>query len=89
MKIIKVTSKGQVTLPRALREKLSIIEGSYLEASISQNGILLKPSTDYSELIGEHCRQYASSEDNLNKTREVLSKLPFSLSKQSSRLRDE
>lgn len=89
MKIIKVTSKGQVTLPRALREKFNISEGAYLEASIFQNGILLKPSANSSEMIREHCRQYACGEERLEKTRQILSKVPYSLSEQSGKLREE
>ena len=36
MKVIKVTSKGQVTIPLAVRTALGIDEGTYLE--VSENG---------------------------------------------------
>lgn len=89
MNIIKVTAKGQVTLPRTLRKKLDIAEGAYLEASIFQNGILLKKAAGSSEMIREHCRQYQCDEEKLEKTRQILGKVPYSLSEQSSRLREE
>lgn len=89
MKTVKVTSKGQVTLPRALREKLNIVEGIYLEATIYQNGILLKPVSNSSHIIREHCRQYRCSEAELQKTRQILSKVPYSLSEQNRKMREE
>lgn len=33
MKVVKVTSKGQVTIPSEVREALGIDEGTYLEVS--------------------------------------------------------
>lgn len=89
VKIIKVTSKGQVTLPREFREKFSITEGTHLEASIYQNGILLKPAVSNSVLIQEHCKQYTSKQEGLARTRQILSKVPYSLSEQNRELRDE
>lgn len=89
MKIVKVTSKGQVTLPHDLRSKLNIIEGSYLEATEFQNGILLKPTVSDSETIREHCKKYANNEDDLEETRRILSKVPFTLSEQIRRTREE
>ena len=89
MKVIKVTSKGQVTLPQEFREKLNITEGTYLVASINQNGILLKPAVNDSTLIREHCKQYASNQEGLERARQILSKVPNSLSEQTRKLRDE
>lgn len=43
MKRVKVTSKGQITLPHSLRVQLNIKEGDYLDASIHNNSLLLKP----------------------------------------------
>lgn len=39
----KVTSKGQITLPRNLREKLGIVQGDHVEFSIdSENGVQVR-----------------------------------------------
>ncbi len=54
MKTVKVTSKGQITLPIELRNKLNIEEDTYLDASILQNGILLKPVRDGNQLVQEY-----------------------------------
>ncbi len=89
MKMIKVTSKGQVTLPRDYRLKLGIAEGTYLEATVFQDGILLKPASSSSDQIREHCKRYTGDQDSLEKARQVLSKVPCSLSEQTLKLRDE
>ncbi|RLE30909.1 MAG: AbrB family transcriptional regulator [Acidobacteria bacterium] len=38
MPIVTVTSKGQVTVPKAIRERLDINEGDKLEFSIDEEG---------------------------------------------------
>lgn len=88
MKMIKVTSKGQVTLPRDYRLKLGIAEGTYLEATVFQDGILLKPASS-SDQIREHCKRYTGDQGSLEKARQVLSKVPCSLSEQTLKLRDD
>jgi len=89
MKTVKVTSKGQVTLPREIREKLNIEEGMYLDATLFQGGILLKPVKDSHQLIQEYCAQYRSDSNSLEDARRILSKISFSLSEQSAALRKE
>ncbi len=89
MKLIKVTTKGQVTLPHDLRSKLNIVEGSYLEATEFHNGILLKPAASGSDTIREHCKKYTTDEDDLEKSRSILSKVPFGLSEQIRKTREE
>lgn len=42
MKVVKLTSKGQVTIPVELRSALGIDEGSYLEVSSDGNEIRLR-----------------------------------------------
>lgn len=85
--MIKVTSKGQVTLPRDYRLKLGIAEGTYLEATVFQDGILLKPASS-SDQIREHCKRYTGDQGSLEKARQVLSKVPCSLSEQALKVRD-
>ena len=43
MPLVQVKSKAQVTLPIALRKRLHIKEGDYLEAEIEHNKITLVP----------------------------------------------
>lgn len=42
MKAIKVTSKGQITIPIEIREALAIDEGTYLEVSEDEYGMRLR-----------------------------------------------
>ena len=43
--IIKLRGASQITLPREIRNAVDLAEGDYLEASLTQEGILLKPVT--------------------------------------------
>ena len=45
MAIITLTSKGQITIPRSLRESLGLAPGARLQASIDRSGrLVLVPS---------------------------------------------
>jgi len=91
MERIKVTAKGQVTLPKALRGKLKIKEGNYLEAFIRRNELVLRPLPEKPEreLLLEYCRKNASRRGGINDARRILSRLPFSLSERIRQLREE
>jgi AbrB family looped-hinge helix DNA binding protein len=91
MKTVKVTAKGQITLPASLREELKISEGNYLDASIFLDGILLKPVREGHELVREYCEKYSSDKpgDNLEAAKRILKKVPFSLAERSAALREE
>lgn len=43
--IIKLRGASQITLPREIRNAIKLAEGDYLEASLTEEGILLKPVT--------------------------------------------
>ncbi len=42
----KVTSKGQVTIPKGLRKKIGIETGSYIEIEETENGYLIRKKVD-------------------------------------------
>lgn len=88
---IKVTSKGQVTLPGALRKQLNINEGDYLDARIHNNSLLLKlvPRQNDTEIIREYCKKYNDKNVTLEQTRQILGKVPFSIAERAGRLREE
>ncbi len=46
---IKVTSKGQVTLPKEVRDLMAIREGDHLEASLKDNTLSLTKKVDLSD----------------------------------------
>jgi AbrB family looped-hinge helix DNA binding protein len=45
MSLVKVKTKGQVTIPTALRERIGLAVGDLLEASVEGNKITLTPKT--------------------------------------------
>ena len=52
--LVKVKRKGQMTLPRTLREQFGLHEGDYLKAEAVPDGILLKPvGTSMSDALVE------------------------------------
>jgi AbrB family looped-hinge helix DNA binding protein len=54
-----VTRKGQTTIPIKLREKYNIEEGTRLQVTDTDNGILLRPKQSTLDLAGSGAK-YAS-----------------------------
>jgi AbrB family looped-hinge helix DNA binding protein len=50
--IVKVTRRGQTTIPVKLRKKFGIKEGDQLVARAFENGILLNPIPKLEEMAG-------------------------------------
>lgn len=46
---VRLLRDGQVTLPAALRQKLKLAEGDWLDAEVVEDGLLLKPLSDQRE----------------------------------------
>ena len=44
MRLIKLRSGDQITLPGAVRRALGVREGDYLEAEVIDQGVLLRPA---------------------------------------------
>ena len=53
MKVVKVTSKGQVTIPIEVRERLGIDEETYLIVSVEGSEVRLKKVRDRVPLTDE------------------------------------
>jgi AbrB family looped-hinge helix DNA binding protein len=49
---VKVGVRGQVVIPKKLREKLHIEEGIILEIDVTEEGLLLKPFSPVAEMKG-------------------------------------
>ncbi len=43
MALVKVRRAAQITLPREIRQAIHLEEGDYLEAQVTDDGILLRP----------------------------------------------
>ncbi len=46
MEVVNVSPKGQILIPKALRDKHGIIPGSKVQILESQNGLLVKPAPE-------------------------------------------
>jgi AbrB family looped-hinge helix DNA binding protein len=43
MALMKVRPKGQITLPDAVRKAARLVEGDYLEVSVEEGAIVMRP----------------------------------------------
>jgi AbrB family looped-hinge helix DNA binding protein len=88
---IKVTAKGQVTLPKAMREKLDLKKGDYLDALLQNNTLVLKPVPRQSneQAILAYCKKHSQNKADLKTVRKILAKVPYSLADRVSELRKE
>jgi AbrB family looped-hinge helix DNA binding protein len=50
--VVKVTRRGQTTIPIEVRQKLGIKEGDELVVKVTENGILFKPIPRLEDLAG-------------------------------------
>ena len=91
MNKIKITSKGQITIPRDLREKLEIKEGMYLSGYIKDGSLVLRPLPDNSDKVKLISYAYQESRDSvgLSKVREMTRGFNLNMSKQVREIREE
>lgn len=91
MERVKITAKGQITLPKSLREKLRLKKGDYLDAFIHQNSLILNPVPQHTgkEILLEYCRRRSSRRVSLEQARRILARVPFSPAERVSTLREE
>ena len=55
---MRVTSKGQVTIPKAIRERTGIGPGTEVEFAIEQGAVMLRPSASRGTELVEHLRAH-------------------------------
>jgi AbrB family looped-hinge helix DNA binding protein len=66
---VTVTRKGQTTIPKDLRDKYGIREGTKLDAIDSGDGVLLKKSVSSLDLIGSSKYSYEELKKRLDAIR--------------------
>jgi AbrB family looped-hinge helix DNA binding protein len=91
MNKVKITSKGQITIPKDLREKLEIKEGMYLGADIEEGNLVLKPLPENIDKIKLINYAYSQSRDSVGllKVREMAAGFNLNMSKQVRKIREE
>ena len=68
-KVVKLLSKGQVTIPVEFRRKLRIASGTLLDVSLEENQIILEPIHQDEDSLREYADEEISrflSEDKLS-----------------------
>lgn len=92
MNRIKITSKGQITIPLNMRKKLGLTEGMHLKGEINDGKIILSPILNHdekSELI-RYARKQASDSLEISQVREICAKYDTGdLSRQVRESREE
>lgn len=88
---IKVTSKGQITLPKAIRNRLKIAEGDYLQVELKGGELVLRPAPKNTgqELLLAYARENSKDRVGLQEVRRLFAALPLSVSEQVSKIREE
>ena len=52
MQLLTVSSKGQISIPKALRERLNLSKGTRLNVEVDQDRIILSKLSDWRSLRG-------------------------------------
>lgn len=62
-RMVRVSSKGQIVLPKGVRDRAGIVEGDYIVVQELEDGVLLlgKPSSGPMDAITAELRQEAES----------------------------
>lgn len=91
MNKVKITSKGQITIPKGVREKLELKEGMYLSADIEEGNLVLKPLPENMDKIKLINYAYRESRDSVGllKVREMAADFNLNMSKQVRKIREE
>jgi len=50
--IVKVTRRGQTTIPQKIRQQCGIKEGDRLSVEVTENGVLFKPIPNILDMAG-------------------------------------
>jgi len=87
---IKITSKGQITIPKVFREEIKIKEGMYLSAFVQDGNLVLKPLPQDSDKVRLINYAYKESRDcvGISKVREMTKGFNLNMSKQVREVRE-
>jgi len=87
---IKMTSKGQITLPKEIRDQLMLKFGDHLQAHVKDGNIILKPGhSNDNMLLMEYAEQYSTGKSGLKKVRALTADLRLNMTEQVRKARDE
>ena len=89
--MVKMTSKGQITLPKEIRDQLMLGFGDYLQAQVKDGDIILKPKREIDDnmFLMEYAEQYAAKSPGLEKARELTAGLNLNMNEHVRKSREE
>jgi AbrB family looped-hinge helix DNA binding protein len=85
MSIVKVKTKGQVTIPTILRQQAGLNIGDFLETKIEGGNIVLKPQTLVDRHIAESIEQFKDGQSfgPFNTAEEMIASLKKNMKPQA------
>lgn len=87
---IKLTSKGQITLPKEIRDQLMLKFGDYLQAQVKDGSIILKPKHENDNMVlMEYAEQYGAHRQGLENVRNLTSGLKLNMTEYVRKTREE
>ncbi|HHW48781.1 MAG TPA: AbrB/MazE/SpoVT family DNA-binding domain-containing protein [Clostridiaceae bacterium] len=88
---VKITSKGQITLPKEIREQLMLKFGDYLQAQVKDGVIVLKPKPKNNDnaVLMEYVEKYAAKSEGVKKVRELTSGMNLNMTEYVRKMREE
>jgi len=88
---VKITSKGQITIPKRLRDEIKIKVGMYLNAYIEDGNLVLKPLPQDSDKAKLLNYAYEESRGNIgiDRVREMAKDFNLNMAAQVRDIREE
>ena len=87
---IKLTSKGQITLPKEIRDQLVLKFGDLLQAQVKDGSIILRPLRgNDSMVLMEYAEQYSAHKCGIKKVRDLTAGLKLNMTEYIRKTREE
>ena len=86
---IKITAKGQITLPKTIRKELAIETGEYLQVEIENGRIILSPKRSDDAVLMKYAGAEGRKSIGLDKVRELTKGLNIDLGEYVRKTREE
>lgn len=87
---IKLTSKGQITLPKEIRDQLMLRSGDHLRAQMKDGTIILKPIRENDNMVlMEYAEQYQVHKQGIKKVRAHTEGLKLDMTEYVRKTREE
>ena len=86
---IKITAKGQITIPKKIRMELALKTGEYLQAEVENGKIILRPKRNDETILMKYAHIEGEKSIGLAKVREMTKDLNIGLGEYVRKTREE